>query len=830
MMNIWYKNLFCLLFFALHMECIAQTPLLPYRDGNLWGFADENCRLVIPAVYDFIPFFEDSISGCCRLPYPYSFVSKGDSCWVIGTDGRPFFDGFKEQGHGDFSFLGDHLLYLNTMSGGYLTDRSLKLIRFLPDIRITRYSYWRMGLDDRSFQTEKMALFNGMYNPSKLCGKDFTQSPNSWNRSSMGKYLIVSNKKTGLSGLIDGQGKDILPIRYHKISNIWNGIAVADNTIIDSNGLVLHRSRLDLMNKISEEGLIYAKDTSTNRIGFVDTEGNTRIAPLFLRAYGFYKGLAFCQLGDSSWAIINTSGQKLMQVYRDTNIKKTSAYTRVNDCLVGVRIDQGLVWCDQYLFVRQSDHYWHCLDWNLKELTTIPFDTPPLKVDWRGLEGFFGTKDGLVLLYDLNWQLLLKPIYDQIEDANQNDDFSFSISPVKRMIAHTGDKIIYLDKSFHPITEAFERGEVVSVNDFCIIFRKNEKFGAFNILGQHRLAPNYDYIQHLNIEGVPLFQNTFFVGINGRFGILDSSGTTLVPLVFRVITSSSRKDCNPFRIEGVVDSMDGKWFFINALGVFKAFPDSILSAQAYGPECIVRTAKHEYWVDIMDGSLQPRTITKRINTNKTVERLRAQWDQFEKPPYQSSNVEFVSNKLIHVVKHTPNGQYDQEALLDTNGNMVLDRLNTVVCNGRDLDYVQDGFYRQWGVPLMGKYRLSGQGVSKKQGEFIETYTCALQDTRVLAQGIFRQDGTCILPAKCDQVIEFDYDKRLYFVYFKERQDIFDAEKGIFLPHLLRFGPYFENADRHYYSRTPQGFIWLESEGRSLGLVRISDGVPFFKED
>jgi hypothetical protein len=99
----------------------------------------------------------------------------------------------------------------------------------------------------------------------------------------------------------------------------------------------------------------------------------------------------------------------------------------------------------------------------------------------------------------------------------------------------------------------------------------------------------------------------------------------------------------------------------------------------------------------------------------------------------------------------------------------------------------------------------------------------------VAQGIFKEDGTCILPAKCGQTIEFDYYKRLYFVYFKERQDVFDAEKGVFLPHLLRFGPYSANADGHY-SRTPNGYIWLEREGRRLGLVRLSDGVPFFKED
>jgi hypothetical protein len=130
---------------------------------------------------------------------------------------------------------------------------------------------------------------------------------------------------------------------------------------------------------------------------------------------------------------------------------------------------------------------------------------------------------------------------------------------------------------------------------------------------------------------------------------------------------------------------------------------------------------------------------------------------------------------------------------------------------------------------MGKYRLNEQNESIFKEAYIETYTCVLQDTSIVAQGIFEEDGTCILPAKCGQTVEFNYQTGLYFVQFNGKQEIFDAEEGTFLPHLLRFSSYFHLEDG-YYPNHPKGFIWLRTENRRLGLVRLSDGVPFFKED
>ena len=58
----------------------AQQSLpLPYRKGDQWGFADENRRLVIPALYDQVSFFRDSTYELGRLLTHYAEAKRGDT-------------------------------------------------------------------------------------------------------------------------------------------------------------------------------------------------------------------------------------------------------------------------------------------------------------------------------------------------------------------------------------------------------------------------------------------------------------------------------------------------------------------------------------------------------------------------------------------------------------------------------------------------------------------------------------------------------------------------------------------------------------------------------
>jgi hypothetical protein len=278
------------------------------------------------------------------------------------------------------------------------------------------------------------------------------------------------------------------------------------------------------------------------------------------------------------------------------------------------------------------------------------------------------------------------------------------------------------------------------------------------------------------------------------------------------------------------------WYFINSLRVFKAFPDSIIFAERtdFGDEYgwVASTTHHKYWVDEIDGTLQSKTGFDRNDLlnrlEQTVDSLQEYWDEFEKLPSQTySNVVPVSNNLILLVKHTPDGRYDHEALLDANGNTVLDNLDNVSCYDGLLEYVQDGYYRQWGVPLMGRYQFNTEYANKFQGKFIESRGCFRHESSLLAHGIFREDGTCVLPIKCGQKVEYAYGTGLYLVEYDGRKDFFDAGKGLFLPAVSRFLPYWNEHESNY--SVPNGYLWL-NKGNMRGLVRIADGVAFFKEE
>ena len=54
------KNLLVVLLVALVMPALAQEAdmsLIPYRKGNLWGFADPEKKIVIAPAYEEADFF-----------------------------------------------------------------------------------------------------------------------------------------------------------------------------------------------------------------------------------------------------------------------------------------------------------------------------------------------------------------------------------------------------------------------------------------------------------------------------------------------------------------------------------------------------------------------------------------------------------------------------------------------------------------------------------------------------------------------------------------------------------------------------------------------------
>jgi predicted nucleic acid-binding Zn ribbon protein len=79
-------------FLATHPGNRAGAKLIPYRQGDQWGFCDRNTNLVIPAVYDSVDPFSEGLAG----------VTVSDKCGFINTKGKMVIPAIYD-GEGNFS-------------------------------------------------------------------------------------------------------------------------------------------------------------------------------------------------------------------------------------------------------------------------------------------------------------------------------------------------------------------------------------------------------------------------------------------------------------------------------------------------------------------------------------------------------------------------------------------------------------------------------------------------------------------------------------------------------------------------------------------------------
>lgn len=97
---------FCTGIFLIH-TAFSQTILIPYRDKNLWGFADTNGNIRITPAYDRVNFFNFS--------KPVTKVRKDKKVSLLDTSGKlllPFSDHFEP-------FSKNYLITQNKKKGIY---------------------------------------------------------------------------------------------------------------------------------------------------------------------------------------------------------------------------------------------------------------------------------------------------------------------------------------------------------------------------------------------------------------------------------------------------------------------------------------------------------------------------------------------------------------------------------------------------------------------------------------------------------------------------------------------------------------------------------------
>lgn len=677
----------------------AQSPEypVPYRKDTLWGFADQQRQLVIPAQYLYASTFKQMPNNGPS----YAAVSSKDSTWLIDKRGRPFFVGMPRQDHFFLTLIGHNHL-LETPTGTCYLDSTLQLQYFYENLQVFKPHHF---VSSNIPAIRKYLEWKDSKKTKSINGRNFVKSVCSWDQTNMVDQRVTFDTQKKTYGIIGNDGEILADAIYPRISNMYKNRIVTAHAIINVKRKKEIKTPYFLTSNFCRDGLVQAKDTTTGLIGYMDYEGDMVIPPRYRTAFGFYRRLALCQLQDHTWELINKDGQPLLKVFPDTTQQVFGVpyvYPTDQD---SIYTKHGLVYTEQFLFVRQSDGFWHCYNWNIEKQAMPPLDGPPSPARYRGNKVFLGKRDSLIFLMDNHWTIVAQSI-----PGNNR----------------------YLAQSLFPETSIVP-----------LIYKGRIRISSSSI--KHNIDDIAEFHRNSRNQQRALFSR------NGLVGLIDSIGTVLVKPKYQLL--------QPCGIDQYLAKKDNLYGLIDET-------DNIKLAFSDNPDLMELLPKegdfnHELFIPIID-TLSPEMVSK--------------------------------------------------------------------LSSERLPYFQDSTYRQWDVPLYGKYQLPrNDSESNSIGDyrtFSILYSRDEYHRFIYAQGIFHKDGSCILPAKCSRKITAYPKLHCYQVEEKGEKLWFDPQNGRFLRGASSFIPYYK--EKAPMGPAPEGFFWVEKNSQ-WGLVRLVDGVPFFRE-
>ena len=126
------------------------------------------------------------------------------------------------------------------------------------------------------------------------------------------KARYIFSDKNGLFGLLDENGKEVIPAEYLYIDKIKDGLIPAFTTqkefvFLDWSGKKIKDVKFRDIDRSYSEGLLAVSDIQSGKWGFVDKNLNYVINPQFETANKFSGGNAEVKK-DGSWGVVNKKG------------------------------------------------------------------------------------------------------------------------------------------------------------------------------------------------------------------------------------------------------------------------------------------------------------------------------------------------------------------------------------------------------------------------------------------------------------------------------------------------------------------------------------------
>ncbi len=406
---------------------LKLPALIPYRAGDLWGYADSTGKIRIEPKYTVVELFSEA---------GFAKVANGKQWGLIDKKGNEI---VKTQYNYPTEITSTYTFWSNLEARqSQITDKG-KIVKVFPisnpDI------IYLSDLETAMFKSSASVQRSG-----SLCGQRYYNT---------------------FYGLHDSTGKEILPRNFNAISYLGYGLFIAcheeDCSIIRADGSVLYAPTtysmlpfLDGLLRISNgtkygfinpkgelfiplefdyavpffEGL--AAVTKDGKSGFINPEGKVAIPLQFEKVNFFRNGLAVVKQ-NGNWGIINKSGEVVVPFnHQEINyIKENNSFALLGrdnknfgmyEPETGaLRYLKGFFWKTTY---DRKDGNWVLVSGNGTvpgapndpDVVIIPFKEKEFSPFYYGLAA--GRKNGKWGVIDLEGNQILPFAYDKIEVIN----------------------------------------------------------------------------------------------------------------------------------------------------------------------------------------------------------------------------------------------------------------------------------------------------------------------------------------------------------------------------------------------------------------------------
>ena len=527
---------FLLLFFSV-AQLVAQQPheLFPYRKGELWGFADKTGNIVITPEFEDHAFFNSQ---------GLAIVRKGGLTGAIDQTGKvivPFeFDDvliselrdFKPQkvlevygqgGFGWYSLDGVQLLppeYANLLP---IPEYAVVMLNKTP-VGGGKLVEWELYFPESKTKTSL-----GKFENIRILNRDMIQV-----------FFPKSEKGKAKTGLINWEGKEILPGKYEKIVAGPEGLALAtlDYQTIPFNKdgkavLTKEEYFIGQIDYFKEGALLVEKDGLR---GVKSPQGNWILEPGAWQLGGEAGSYIKVKKGDF-WGLVDDEGKTRLDF----------KFNHIKCCFPG-----GLIYV-------LEGHEFGFVNADLKWV--IPKGAEDFRFWGENLIAL--KKEGKWGLFDLNHNEILACVYDEIQFPSQERNGKL-INPNWLAVAKKGDQFEVLNAQGQTVmsSNSLMVGVIPTPTKELRILLYNQEKRFYSLLresGDTLLSMMYDQIEILP-------DGNFRVQQFLRYGWCNSEGEEVLPAIYEGVFL-----CNPFYFRCIQDS---KFYFMNRKG-------KLISKEAY---------------------------------------------------------------------------------------------------------------------------------------------------------------------------------------------------------------------------------------------------------